>query len=115
MKSPQKTLIMNIGTWIIVLGVLALGYWMFARKQGSAPLEVNDTANITKQTIVEGTDLARTIRDLSDLNRAILSSVGIFNMQSFRELKDFSVDVPKESVGRDNPFLPTEWKIRLTK
>lgn len=113
--SPTKTLIMNIGTGIIVTGVLVLGYWILVRKQGSVISEGVTTANVAEQTIVEGTDLARTIKDLSDLNSAVLASVGIFKMQSFRALKDFSVAIPEEPVGRGNPFVPTEWKIKLAK
>lgn len=106
---------MNIGTGIVVVGVLVVGYWMFTRNQSVVSPGGEVTAKATEQTIVEGTDLARTIKELSDLNSAVLSSVGIFSTQSFRELKDFSVEIPEEPLGRDNPFVPTEWKTKLGK
>lgn len=106
---------MNIGTGIVVVGVIVVGYWMFARNQSAVTPKGEGIAKATEQTIVAGTDLARTIKELSDLNSAVLSSVGIFNTPSFRELKDFSVEVPAEPLGRDNPFVPTEWKTKLAK
>lgn len=106
---------MNIGTGIVAVGVLVVGYWMFVKNQNTTSPRGEETTKATEQTIVAGTDLARTIKELSDLNSAVLSSVGIFRTQSFRELKDFSVEIPEEPLGRDNPFVPTEWKTKLMK
>ena len=106
---------MNIGTGIVILGIIFAGYWFFIKKQGGAISDAGTVAKVAEQTIVEGTNLARTIKELNDLNKAVLSSIGIFNTQAFRDLQDFSIQVPEEPVGRNNPFVPTIWKAKLNK
>ncbi len=108
---------MNIEIGIIALAVLATGYWVFVGKQGAVFNRDGATTNINiaEQTIAEGSDLAHTIEILRDLNNTVLASAGIFKMPAFRELRDFSVKIPKEPQGRDNPFAQTEWKIKLGK
>lgn len=104
---------MNIGAGIIIVGIFVAGYFVFIKSQNGVSLGGNVSVGVVRQTIIEGTDLTRTIKDLSALNSAIIDSVGIFQAPSFRELKDFSVEIPKEPVGRGNPFAPTEWKIKM--
>lgn len=106
---------MNIEIGVIVLAVLATGYWVFVGKQGAVFNRDGATTNITEHTIAEGFDLVHTIKILHDLNNTILASAGIFKTPAFRELRDFSVEIPKEPIGHDNPFAETEWKIKLGK
>ena len=115
MRTQQsKTLITNIVTGMIILGFFGVGYWFFVKKQGETNGEATTSVEErATQTIVAGTDMARTIKDLNELNVAIRNSRDFFDVQAFQSLQDFSVTIPEEPIGRENPFTLPDWKVAM--
>lgn len=109
-----KNLLVNIATGAIVVGIIFAGYFVFKSKQ---PVVVSDGVNISPETnaaetVVIGVEIARTVMGLQDLKNSVESSATVFGMPAFKNLQDFSVAVPPEAIGRIDPFVPTDWKIR---
>lgn len=118
MKQEQtKSLTVNILTAVVVGGVLFVGYFVFLRKEiptvDSVASSVAEVAKIAEETALIGTEIDFTVRDLGELARAVASSNIIFDLPAFKNLQDFSISIPVETVGRANPFVPTEWKLRM--
>ena len=105
---------MNVATGALVLGVIVGGYFAFVSKKTdtAAPDAVVSTQGIA-QTIAISTNISRTKTELSELKKAVAASVEVFTSPEFRSLRDFSVQVPEEPIGRDNPFIPTDWKLKI--
>lgn len=116
-QEKLKTLLVNILTGSIVVGLVVVAYFVFLKKDvstlSSVPASVADTARIAEETALIGTEIDYTMRDLSDLSRAVSSSNAIFTLPAFKNLQDFTITVYPEAVGRTNPFLPTAWKIKM--
>lgn len=112
--TPQvKTLVMNIATGALILGILVIGYFVFVNKKtDTATPEATTPAMGVAQTVAVSSDIARTKTELSELRKTVADSVKVFSSPEFRSLQDFSVQVPEEPIGRDNPFIPTDWKIK---
>ncbi|MCK9345262.1 MAG: hypothetical protein M0P64_04080 [Candidatus Pacebacteria bacterium] len=112
-----KALIVNIITGAVVLGVIVSAYFVFVKRDisvvGEVATSVADVAKIAEETAMIGTEIDFTVRDLSNLARAVESSNVIFDLPAFKTLQDFTVPIRGESVGRTNPFLPTAWKEKL--
>jgi hypothetical protein len=112
-----KALIVNILTAGVVVGVLVAAYFVFIKKDipvvGSVISSVTSVAQIAEETALIGSQIDTTVSDLGDLASAVESSNVIFELPSFKNLRDFSVAIPEEYVGRDNPFVPTIWKINM--
>ncbi len=108
-----KTLLVNITTGVIVIGVFVAGYIVFIKKDTAVTGSVTSVARIAERTMSIGTGIDYTVRDLRDLTRAVSSSTVIFDLPEFQNLENFSVEIPTETVGRDNPFVPTVWKIKM--
>lgn len=108
-----KTLLVNIMTGAIVLGVFVAGYVVFIKKDTVITDSVTSVARIAERTASIGTEIDSTVRKLKDLSRTVASSTVIFDLPEFQNLENFSVEIPTETIGRDNPFIPTVWKIRM--
>lgn len=108
-----KTLLVNILTGGIILGVFVAGYFVFIKKDTAVTSSVTSVARIAEKTASIGTEIDYTVRDLKDLARAVASSTVIFDLPEFQNLENFSIDIPAETVGRDNPFVPTVWKLKM--
>lgn len=111
-----KTLLVNIFTAVIIVGVFVAGYFVFIKKDGvvtGAVTSVSTVARVAEETATIGVEIDSTVRDLKDLSRAVASSTIIFELPEFRNLENFSVTIPTETIGRDNPFVPTIWKLRM--
>lgn len=112
-----KTLLVNILTAVVVVGVVVTGYFVFTKTDAvstvgsSAP--VTAVAVVAQETAAIGNEIDNTVRDLGGLERAVASSVVIFDLPAFKNLENFSVTVSPENLGRANPFTPTTWKIKL--
>ena len=111
--NKAKTLLINLATAGVLVGVVVTGYFVFFKKDAVTPSNINATVETAAQAIAVGVEIDRTIRELSDLKKAIADSVAIFDMQAFRNLMNLSVSIPSQNVGRTNPFVPTDWKIKL--
>jgi hypothetical protein len=85
---------------ILAAGVLALlfgfGYYLFFMQDSSAPLTTVETESPVTQ------ELLTTLANL----RKIELNKSIFTDPVFVSLNDFGVVIPKEPIGRRNPFLP---------
>ncbi len=116
--NPQKTkiLVKNVAVGVGIIGVLIVAYIMFVKKNdvptGEFSVDVTSTETVTTPYVVEA-KVMRTVRELSELNRAVASTIAIFRTPIFQSLENFSVVVPEEPVGSKNPFVATEWKLKL--
>lgn len=116
MKQEQiKTLLINIITGVIVVAVLVVGYFVFT-KDKSAVLGVvpsMSTETVAETTALIGTKIEGTVLGLKKLHVAVEEAATVFDMMAFKNLTDFSVGIPNQKIGRENPFVPTEWKFRM--
>lgn len=106
---------MNIITGALVLGAVAVGYFVFVQKKAEttvAPEVVTPSVGIAQTVAVSG-EITRTKKELSDLKKAVAASVDVFSSPEFRSLQDFSLQIPEEPIGRENPFVPTDWKTQM--
>jgi hypothetical protein len=107
-EDKTKTLVVNIATVVVVLGVIVSGYLVFSKKDTSTP-----AGTVLSVETAAGSDISQTVNDLTSLKKAVADSVAIFNMPEFVRLKNFSVAVPSENIGRPNPFVAPAWKVKL--
>lgn len=111
-----KTLLVNMMTAIVIVGVFVVGYFVFIKKDTaitSSVTSVSSVARIAEETASIGAEIDYTVKDLKDLTRAVASSTVIFDLPEFQKLQDFSVTIQAETIGRDNPFIPTAWKLKM--
>ncbi|OHA84421.1 MAG: hypothetical protein A2937_01655 [Candidatus Yonathbacteria bacterium RIFCSPLOWO2_01_FULL_47_33b] len=113
--TPQtKKMMMNVATGALVLGVIAGGYFAFVgKKMDTTTSGATVSTPGIAQTIAISTDISRTKTELSELKKAVAASVEVFTSTEFRSLQDFTVQVYEEPVGRDNPFMITDWKTKM--
>lgn len=92
----------NTSTIIGLLIIGGLGYYLFV-------MQKDDTVSLNSDSTVEEARLAsaRFIRELNAIKSLEISD-NLFNDPRFRSFVDFSRPVPPQSVGRSNPFAPTE-------
>lgn len=112
-QSQTKTILVNILTGGIIIGVIIVGYYVLVKKNLPKLQESNTVAQIADETTLIRTEIDETVKDLKDLDRAVASSTIIFELPEFIHLEDFTARVPVEAIGRKNPFLPTAWKLRI--
>lgn len=111
-----KTLLVNVLTAAVVGGVLAVGYFVFIKKDTavtSTGASAPSVATIAEETTFIGAEIDSSVQDLKGLERAVASSTVIFDLPAFKNLQDFSVAIPAEAIGRPNPFIPAAWKLKL--
>lgn len=81
----------------VLVILLSLGYYLFFMQDSSAPLTTVET---TESPVTQ--ELLATLANL----RKIELNKSIFTDPVFVSLNDFGVVIPKEPIGRRNPFLP---------
>lgn len=114
MTPSVKKLTMNIATGVLVLGAVTLGYFFFIKnKTVTVAPEAAAPALGIAQTVAISSNISRTKTELGNLKKTVDSSVKVFTSVEFRSLQDFSMQVPEEPIGRDNPFTLTDWKIKM--
>ncbi|HEX7724436.1 MAG TPA: hypothetical protein VF438_01720 [Candidatus Paceibacterota bacterium] len=94
-QQPSKT--KTYGTIVIVILIFLLIYFYTS---GSTPTAGNLTAGSTFGTVGSS--------ELGLLNqvKSLTIDTALFNDAAFRSLKDYSVAITPEIVGRPNPFAP---------
>lgn len=116
MQNEQtKSLLVNIITGVVVIGVLTAGYFVFTG-QSQVPAvtsAITSVGQVASETASIGNEIESTVRDLEDLQNAVASSAILFSTPAFQNLQDFTAAVPFESIGRTNPFLVTNWKQKM--
>ncbi len=114
MQTPSiKRLAINIAIVLVVAGIFFVAYMFFIKEKNISVDGVVMLENNENQALLIGTEISNTLRELGDLQLSITASKNIFGMSVFKSLHDFSVAVPKESVKRENPFLPPAWKVEM--
>ena len=108
-----KTLIVNIFTGAVVVGVFVVGYFVLFKKETEVVTSIQSVARIAEQTASIGVEIDATVKDLTELSDAISRSKVFFEWPAFSNLENFTVTVPSEEIGRVNPFLPTVWKLKM--
>ena len=111
-EDKTKTFVVNIVTVLVVLGVIVSGYLVFNKKEISVPLGNAPSVENAEAIVATGSEISRTVSELTDLKKAVTDSVAVFRMPEFMRLENFSVMVPSENVGRLNPFITPAWKVR---
>ncbi len=112
-SQKTKALIKNIVMSAVLIGVLIIAYIVFKKDTEVNTLSGGAVAvdSVFTPDVVEAR-VTRTVTELNELKSAIASMIAIFSTPVFRSLEDFSVSIPEEPVGRENPFVITEWKIK---
>ena len=121
MNSPKpKSIMVNIITGALVLGVIALGYVTFMQGDATAPTEtIADSSgslllpDSSTNTLATSLRVAQTAKDLKELSNSVEDSSILFNNKAFQGLIDFSVSIPSEPAGRENPFIKTSWRLKF--
>lgn len=114
MNSHIKEIIINASIVLLVIVAIIFAYFIFIEKGENSIKKVftGSQNTSTEDTIVAGTEIAGIINELKELKSSIVGTSLIFNSPVFGSLKDFSVVVPEEAIGRENPFVPTSWKLK---
>lgn len=114
MNSQTKELATNTTIASLFIFLAILGYFIFLggedNKLKQAITRAQDAA--TGEVVKTGAEVANTITELRVLKSAVMETTQLFNSNAFSNLRDFSAPVPHEAIGRENPFVPTEWKLR---
>ena len=108
-----KTLLVNTITAAVVVGVFVAGYFVFVKEDTDPTTKEIVVARIAEETTSIGAEIDYTVRILEDLDIAVASSRIIFDLPAFRNLQNFTVEIPAEAIGRVNPFVPTDWKLKM--
>ncbi len=112
-KEQIKTLVVNITTGAVIVGVIIVGYFAFTKKDTIVISSDASVASVAEKTAFIGVEIESSIFDLKELSGAIARSKIFFDLPEFKNLENFSVVVPSQTVGRDNPFVPAEWKVKM--
>ena len=114
MKSEStKTLMINLAIGVLVVSILYVGYSSL-KKDGKINQPVNSpSSEFQEQALLTSQQVARTYNEFDNLKRSVVNSVAVFSLPAFQELKDHSIEVYPEPIGRANPFSQTDWKARL--
>lgn len=116
-KEQTSSLLVNILTGAVVIGVLVVAFIVFTKKDTTVTTDAGvqsvSIAEVAQETALIGYEIDSTVRDLGELERSVASSKVIFDMPAFKNLQNYTVAVPSEPVGRTNPFVPTAWKVNM--
>ncbi|MFA6404840.1 MAG: hypothetical protein WCW03_02465 [Candidatus Paceibacterota bacterium] len=89
-------------SWLIISGIIIIAiivYFMF----------FSGTPDIEDQTMLQMTNAEETGMDVLSLLNQIQSlriDSEFFDSTVYKSLQDYSVAIPTQDVGRDNPFAP---------
>lgn len=111
-KEQTKKILIDVVTGIIVVAVLYFGYNTFFKKDTVSQSIAASPAEAADQVVLVGSQIANTARSLKELRSSVEKTSAVFSMPAFASLQDFSVEVSPEPIGRANPFVPTDWKLR---
>lgn len=114
-KEQIKTLLVNLVTVVLVVAVLIVGYSAFVKKEPvvSGVAVSLSTETVAQTTALIGAKIGDTVTSLKKLHTAVADATTVFDLFAFINLVDFSVDIPRQNAGRENPFVPTEWKLKI--
>lgn len=112
---PKKstTLIINIAIGALIVAVLYVGYFSFKKDGKLEEPSQEATVNLGTQAILTSQQVTQTFKEFDNLKRSVANSIAVFSLPAFQELKDYSIEVFPEPVGRENPFSQTGWKAQM--
>lgn len=121
MEPEQIKILKNVAIGVGVLGILIGGYVLFTKSGTAVPSDTVAVSGMNsgvnpQSTELVGADISRKIADLEALRASVEKSAGIFKGSAFKNLVDFSATVHAvqlEDVQRDNPFIVTDWKLKM--
>lgn len=102
----KKKLVTNLIITTLVFILFSIGV-VSLKKNKETVVESPTTKenNLEKNSVSASTQqISRIFVDLNNLNKSIVNSVAILNLPIFTELKDYSVDIVSEPVGKIDPF-----------
>jgi hypothetical protein len=88
---------------LVLVAVLALGYFAYSSLTSPAPATVTQTSPVSQNLLLA----------LSNLHTIRLNG-SIFSDPAFQSLSDFGVVIPPEPAGRRNPFQPIGGSVGTT-
>ncbi len=95
--SSKKTLFIIIG--IVVIALIAFFYYEGSAAPSST---LSQTDNVSASNQAIGTR----VLDLLNQIRTLRIDTSIFKDPAYSTLRDYSVAIPPQGVGRQNPFAP---------
>lgn len=115
MKSERtKTLMINIAIGALIILIFYIGYSSFKKDAISKESSQEVAGSLqAEQALVTSQDVSKTFNEFDSLKKSIASSIAVFSYPAFRDLKDFSIEIFPEPVGRENPFGQTSWKAQI--
>ena len=96
-KSSKKTIIIMVV--IIVVAIIAYFYYEGGNTVTSSSLE---TSQVTSDAQAAG---ARVLNLLNQI-KSLKIDTSLFSDPAYETLRDYTVAIPQEQVGRANPFAP---------
>ena len=99
-SSNRNTIIIGI-----ILVVVLAGGWYFYSQGGSAPSTsqvVSSTSNVDAATAAVGENVLSILNNVSSIH----IDSNFFTTPAYQSLVDYSIVVPPQAVGRNNPFAP---------
>ena len=116
-KEQTTTLFKKMIPVFIIVGVIVGGYFFFSGGQADTPSIIlpQDQKSEAQSTANIGTEITHMVTVLKALDKSVKESATIFSLPSFGSLENFSTEVIPETDRRENPFLPTPWKISNAK
>lgn len=97
-KVPTKL----IGGIVAILILLVGGYFLLF---GTSPEAEVSSLSLTSTSTDAANDSFAVLQQLRQL-RTISLNTDIFSSPTFQSLRDYSVEIQAQPVGRDNPFIP---------
>ncbi len=97
----------STGTYIVIAIILIVAGGIYFYSKGSnenidtSSLEVTYTPESTDATLVGG----RVLNLLAQINSLKIDGT-LFNNPAYKSLRDYSITIPEQNVGRTNPFAP---------
>jgi hypothetical protein len=100
-KSSKKVLII-----IIAIVVVAIGYYLYS--SGDSEVAVDQDSSLVTQSADFGETQIVGARVLSLLNQISSLNIddSIFQSAAYKSLVDYTISIPEQNVGRQNPFAP---------
>jgi RsiW-degrading membrane proteinase PrsW (M82 family) len=99
-SSNKNTVIIGI-----ILVVVLAGVWYFYSKGNSAPSTsqlVSSTSGTSAATAAVGDNVLTMLNNVSSIH----IDSNFFSTPAYQSLVDYSIVVPPQAVGRQNPFAP---------
>lgn len=112
-KEQIKAVIIEVLTWGGIISIFAVGYFVFIGKKQVAPTVVDPSVEIAARTELISANIDITVIGMRELSKAVGESLVIFDKPVFQKLVDYSLLVPHETTGREDPFEQTTWKRQI--